>query len=135
LLPQLCPQSRVHFTQRPVDHPFHLRNDIAQAGDPSVGSLDALDRLPHGIQASAESGRPVLEVYIREIVGRIVDRRVDSLSARQAGIDQVKQLSIPLERQQIIANSGAEGNVGHDAERIIGLRPPSPKHVQNHLPS
>ena len=88
-------------------------DQLLQRGDAGVGGLQDLHAVANAVQKVADVAGAVIEPRGREIVGRVVERRVDLLTGREAILRRGEQCGRGLEREKVLANRRRENNVGH----------------------
>ena len=87
-----------------------------------VGGLQDLHAVADAIEQIADVAGAVVERGRGEIVGRVVEGRVDLLAGREAILGGGKQIGGRLQREQVLANRRRENNTGHGSN-LPGLCP------------
>jgi hypothetical protein len=88
-------------------------DQLLQRGDAGVGGLQDLHAVADAVEQIADVAGAVVETLRREIVGRVVERRVDLLAGRETVLGGGEKIRGRLQREQVLANRSGKNNTGH----------------------
>src|SRR6476660_7597063 len=90
-------------------------DQLLQRGEPGVGGLQYLHAVADRIEQIADVAGAIVERGRGEIIGGIVEGRVDLLAGRETILGGGKQIGGRLQREQVLANRRRENNARHGA--------------------
>src|SRR6202035_2760345 len=88
-------------------------DEALQRGDAGVGRLQHLHAVADAVEQVIDVAGAIVQRLRREIVGRVVERRVDLVAGGEVILGGGEQRSGRLQREQVLANRRGENNAGH----------------------